>query len=367
MKARGILLWKNVTVGDETRRPERGSATRVRWGRHQAIPQPFHWAPHVARGHVRLHGKLHGEGGATLLSILNGLPQPEAGGSYDELYVHPLASIYQNDQSLADLFASNGASEICGPSALAEVLLYLKHNHLPQYPALFENELPAGYKNSDVVHKLFNLCGTNRDTGTNTIQLRACAAKAVDDATYPQAILYVQGAWSRDDGHGAPIAPLHLRQVSTTNYSDGSDPATADRAVVLLFGWYTRDTYQRVGGHFVALAGFDEHDSSAFYVTNPLIDYGEGMPFSKLILEPVSADAKGVPIPNMYQTEHLFGDSAGIVAVLENMTVVLPGLNAVNVVSTQPAQPPPSQVAPAVAIDPGAAPPAAAGSAPAPK
>ena len=103
-----------------------------------------------------------------------------------------------------------------------------------------------------------------------------------------------------------------------------TDTTGRDRAVTLLFGWYDKKTYQRNGGHFVALAGYDGKKKDVVYVTNPLIkDYPKDHVYSKVVLKPVKKQG-ALPADGMWQTDHLFGDATGIVAVLEDMVTVLP-------------------------------------------
>src|SRR5207237_4679699 len=95
----------------------------------------------------------------------------------DKPLVHKLRDLYQSDQQYADLFSSSGQSEICGPTAMSNLLLYLKAEHTPKFPRLFTHEgLPASPSDSQVVHKMFTLCHTNRDRGTNSVQLKGCSA-----------------------------------------------------------------------------------------------------------------------------------------------------------------------------------------------
>jgi hypothetical protein len=334
-KKRPVLRWREHTAGDETHRPKRGEVRLVHWGKRHNIPQPFHWAPRLKKGRG-------GDGEAA---------QPGAPAApVDSPKVRPVANVYQMDQKYADLFRSDGKSEICGPSAMADVLLYLKRAHKPPFPALLDKEgLPAGYGDNEIVHKLFQLCGTSRDSGTNSEQLRGCASKVIADSGYPTVDVRAPGVWSDDPALKRPPLPADLRTLLTSQWAPGQDASSSDRGVVLLFGWYKRaNGVRRNGGHFVALAGYDEKDPNAFYVSNPLIDYSkEAVPYSKIALEPAAADRSDVPAKGMWLTEQLSADSSGYVAVLENVVTVLPGLAPAAVATaSDPASATPASVTP---------------------
>jgi hypothetical protein len=248
------------------------------WGAHRAIYEPRHVAHDPATDHPA---------------------------------VHALRDLYQEDQTFANLFSSTGQSEICGPTSMSNVLLYLKHNHSPAFPKLF-NHVKDGGMARPVVEEMFRMCHTNRNTGTGSGDLKSCAAAALKMGGYEPQVLRDVGAFSDEAPLKRVVTPADLR-------------AEGDRATVLLFGWYHRGTYKRNGGHFVALAGHDEKQANVAYVTNPLIkNYPKDHVYSKVVLEEIKGKPGGVPLAGMWQTEHLFGDSAGVIAVLEDMVSVLP-------------------------------------------
>jgi hypothetical protein len=224
--------------------------------------------------------------------------------------VHKLRDLYQDDQVFAKMFSKSGQSEICGPTSLTNVMLYLKHDHSPKYPNLF-GHLPDTGEAKPVVEWMFNHCHTNRNTGTSSSQLVDCASSAMKQAGY-DATLHHSGAFAADASLRKPVGPAEIH-------------AQGHNAGVLLFGWYHRNTYKRDGGHFVALAGYDAKHPETVYVTNPLINnYPKDHVYSKVVLERVKGKHGDLPLDGMWQTEHLFGDNAGVIGVLEDLVSVLP-------------------------------------------
>jgi hypothetical protein len=251
-------------------------------------------------------------------------PRHVAPDATDQPVVHPLRDLYQEDQTFANLFSSSGQSEICGPTSLTNVLLYLRNAHAPTYPKLFGNT-PEGGEAKPIVESMFRLCHTDKSTGTSSAQLVSCASAAVKQAGYQVLILRDAGAWAQEASLKKAIGPSDLRAEAQNTWKQGEPADRADRATVLLFGWYDRSTYKRTGGHFVALAGYDAKHGETVYVTNPLINnYPKDRVYSKVVLEHIPQKKGDLPLPGMWQTEHLFGDTTGIIAVLEDAVSVLP-------------------------------------------
>ncbi len=242
----------------------------------------------------------------------------------DQPVVHPMRDLYQEDQTFANLFSTGGKSEICGPTAMTNVLLYLKDQHSPRFPRLF-GSMPEGGEAKPIVEKMFQLCHTNKNTGTSAGNLKSCAEQAIKEAGYQPLVLRHQGATAEDASLRKPIGPADLRAEAQTQWKPGESVDRSDRAAVLLFGWYHRGTYKRTGGHFVALAGYDAKHPTTVYVTNPLIkDYPRNHVYSKVVLEKVPRKTGDLRLDGMWQTEHLFGDNTNVIAVLEDMVSALP-------------------------------------------
>ncbi len=239
----------------------------------------------------------------------------------DHPVVHPFLDLYQEDRRFSDLFSSSGQSMICGPTALANVLIYLKANHNPKYTKILkdhENELRT---NEDYIRFLFDTCQTDKDDGTYIDDLEAGAKNAIVEGGYAVGNVFIIGVDGALDTTKRPVGPDDLRLFSS------STPDT-DRGVVLLFGWYRqeqengRKVYKRKGGHYVVLAGYDSAKPHTFYVTNPLVSYADlGQErYSKITLKRLSWNQ--TPINNVeYYTEDLVG---GHFAILEDILVVLP-------------------------------------------
>jgi len=243
----------------------------------------------------------------------------------DKPIVHPLRDLYQEDQHFSNLFGTGGKSEICGPTTMSNVLLYLKHQHTPAFGKLLGHIKDSDHNAHDAVEAMFKLCHTDKNTGTSAGQLKSCAETAFKQAGYASLILKDEGVFASEASLRHPLSPADLRAEAQSTWKPGAPPEHSDHGAVVMFGWYDRKTYKRNGGHFVALAGYDGKNPNVAYVTNPLINnYPKDHVYSKIILEKV-ADKKGdLGAAGMWQTEHLFGDNTNVIAVLEEMVSVLP-------------------------------------------
>jgi hypothetical protein len=209
----------------------------------------------------------------------------------DRPVVHPFLDLYQEDRRFSDLFSNSGKSMICGPTSLANVLIYLKYNHTPRYEKILKDHAPGFTNHEDWVRYLFNLCNTDRAEGTGIDDLENAAKEAIDEGGYLTGNIFIRGEYASIDNQRIAIGPQDLRTFSS------SSPDT-DRGVVLLFGWYSKvkedgvDKFKRNGGHYVVLAGYDQNNNHVFYVTNPLVDYSSVYPirYSKITLKRLPGD-----------------------------------------------------------------------------
>jgi hypothetical protein len=248
-------------------------------------------------------------------------PRHVAHDASDKPVVHAMRDLYQEDQSFANLFAADGSSEICGPTAMSNVLLYLKHEHGPTFPKLLGDMKDSDRDAHDVVEYMFRSCHTSKSAGTTSAQLQSCTRAELRISGYEPLVAQARGAWPEKKALG----PEDLRAESKSEWHAGDPVGKSDRGAILLFGWYDKKTYRREGGHFVVLAGYDADQTRVVYVTNPLIkDYPKDHVYSKVVLEPVAKKTGDLPVAGMWQTEHLFGEGSGEVAVLEDMVIVLP-------------------------------------------
>jgi hypothetical protein len=239
----------------------------------------------------------------------------------DKPVVHQAVDFYQDNQAYEDLFSKKGQSMLCGPASLANALVYLKHYRDPNFEKIAAKHADKLKKNGDYIPLLFKLCHTDRDDGTSTLELEVGARTLVAEGGYGVLKIQEQGAWAADKKLVKTLTPQALKELCLK----------PDKAVVLLFGWYGagRDknnklVYQRNGGHFVFLAGYDALQPEVFYVSNPLVDYSPLYPlrYSKLTLKRLAGNIEA-PEHMEWFTEDLVG---GNFAILENMLVVLPTL-----------------------------------------
>jgi hypothetical protein len=253
--------------------------------------------------------------------VAEALTAPVSGpppASIDEApVVIPLANLYQENACFAPLFGAGGESALCGPTSLANVLLYLRGAR-PGFPALF----PGAVSPTAAVDALFRLCGTDPGAGTTLAGLDAGAVASVVAGGYSAAGTRVRGVHAGDEAAREPLSGAELR----AGFDTGA-------VAVLLFGWYDVDwlpaertwAYRRVGGHYVALAGYDAADAAALYVADPLEDYGAAPCRTRIRLTAVP-DRPDVRAPQgiagLLETGELVG---GHRAVLEDALVIVVG------------------------------------------
>lgn len=253
----------------------------------------------------------------------------------DNAVIHPMINMYQADQRFADLFADNGSSQICGAAAMANAMVYLKFNHGPRFPNILQHSTNSASTNGDYVRVMFDLCETDRNNGTLVSDMRDCAAEGLQQGNYSTANTFIKGIHSDLSNQRRAPTTTDLRSMSASSWTPGAHVSTSDRAVVLLFGWYSVNynaasqtwDYTRNGGHYVTLAGYSRSNSNVFYVSNPLVDYnamGGSSRESRISFEAVPNQAN-VRTPggfqNLIQTRDLVG---GNLAVLEDMVITLP-------------------------------------------
>jgi hypothetical protein len=228
----------------------------------------------------------------------------------DHPVVMSLRDLYQSDKEFSKLFAANGKSEICGPTALSNALLYLKHDHKPPFPKLFGHVKDSDTNAHNVVEEMFKLCKTDKDKGSNATRMKDCAQEVLDKGGYKVAVLQLIES---DRRTGTPPTLEQVREAAKEKH-----------ATILTFAWFDKAKHTRTGGHWVALAGYDAKETNTIYVTNPLIkDYPKDHVYSKVVLSKVTKKDGDFNPNEQWETEHLFGGSKYI-AVLESMLTVLP-------------------------------------------
>jgi hypothetical protein len=239
----------------------------------------------------------------------------------DKPFVHQVLDFYQENKAYEDLFSKKGESMLCGPASLANALVYLKHYRNPKFEKIAAKHADTIKKNGDYIPLLFKICGTDPELGTTTAQLGFGAKALVAEGGYGVAEINEQGAWAGDKNLVKTVTPQALKELCLK----------PDKAVVLLFGWYgvekdenNKLVFQRNGGHFVFLAGYDGLNPEVFYVSNPLVDYSPLYPlrYSRVTLKKLAGNIEA-PEHMEWYTDDLVG---GNFAILENILVVLPKL-----------------------------------------
>lgn len=237
----------------------------------------------------------------------------------DRPVVHQAIDFYQDNKAYEDLFSKKGQSMLCGPASLANALVYLKHYRDPKFEKIAAKHAAELKKNGDYIPLLFKMCGTDPEEGTSTSQLEFGAKALIAEGGYGVMQISDQGAWAYDKKQVKTLTPHVLKDLCLK----------PDKAVVLDFGWYgagkdenNKLVYQRNGGHFVFLAGYDALHSDVFYVSNPLVDYSPLYPlrYSKITLKRLAGNIEA-PANMEWYTDDLVG---GNFAILEDMLVVLP-------------------------------------------
>lgn len=267
----------------------------------------------------------------------NVLPQVHVGLSTGDVPVaRTMYNIYQLDQRYADLFGDNGSSQLCGPAAMSNAMIYLKFHHTPRFPTILQSKTTNSSTLEDYVRTLFKMCNTDRNEGTRLFSLTDCAKASLADGGYETTNTFVRGMHSNFDSHRVAVTPNELVAVSQNTWEPGDSTFESDRAVILLFGWYKvifdgnlqKWRYEREGGHFVTLAGYDKNDATKAYVSNPLVNYdavAPGLPaMSKIRLEPVPVSTNVIPpgnTPGLWQTADIV---EGRASILEDMIVSVP-------------------------------------------
>lgn len=95
-------------------------------------------------------------------------------------------SVDQNHSALSDWFDEEEVSQLCGPTAIANMVIYQKMWGEKPAKGLL---LPNPYRNSYVhqVKTFASLCGTNRETGTKTQDMVTCLKTFYRESGYPEA------------------------------------------------------------------------------------------------------------------------------------------------------------------------------------
>lgn len=233
---------------------------------------------------------------------------------------------YQSSAELSDLFAPNGTSQLCWPTALAYTLESLR---VSSEPPLSKLQKPS-------VRELFAACDTDKKIGTTMPQGVTCADAKIAGAGY-QPNLKVTGVDAKWKKFGlypqtttateSVVTPTLLRKILT----DGS-------SAILFVGYYRFDrakgTWGRTRGHFVSITGFGyraEWDGEVIdlHVVNPGHDYRAESPDDPLApdvvrMSPLSGSAAKLPEVGYELKGPLFELGEDAVASVESVLEIQP-------------------------------------------
>ncbi|MFL5784562.1 MAG: hypothetical protein ACJ76H_08145 [Bacteriovoracaceae bacterium] len=173
--------------------------------------------------------------------------------NYDEsVNYQPGLDLYSEAGALTDLYGAHG-SQLCAPNALTHMFYYLKYAHEPKFSNLMsapdmDNDGTANTFR-DQIRYFFNLCSTDRETGTLYQTALECMKTYVVNSGYtPWA--WMIGAHSQDGNNTqTTVSPDVLRYYLANKIG-----------VVMMIGWYKPNAnggHDRTGGHFFNVYGYD--------------------------------------------------------------------------------------------------------------
>lgn len=168
--------------------------------------------------------------------------------AFDEsVNFQPGLNLYTEAAQLTDLYGTHG-SQLCAPNSFTHLSFYLRaHYKLAAAPDMDNDGTADTFK--DQIRYFFNLCSTDRETGTLYQTGLECLKTYITNSGYtPWA--YMIGSHSRD-GNGAltAVTPDILRYYLANGVG-----------VVMMIGWYKKTdqgAYERTGGHFFNIYGYD--------------------------------------------------------------------------------------------------------------
>lgn len=180
--------------------------------------------------------------------------------NYDESFnFQPGLNLYNEAAALTDLFGTKG-SQLCAPNSITHAVTFLRYARNPSFPNLMsvpdmDND---GYADSykDKIRYFFQVCQTDREVGTYYHQAITCMKDYVAQSGYTS-FTFMIGPHAKEAPIGYQIEDV--RRTITTNdlryYLSNQIP------VIMAIGWYkfnnATQTYERDGGHFFNLYGYD--------------------------------------------------------------------------------------------------------------
>lgn len=162
-----------------------------------------------------------------------------------------MPDIAQNNSRLP-----GGGSNYCGPCATSNGLVWLSENG---FPNLFDQSSQLA-----LVQELGGPSYMNTDagSGTGTASMLGGIKSYIEDRGYTIKRLHYQGMrW--DSSAPAGTTPFSRSKISDSWMMRGLE---GDAMVILGVGWYSKDgnVYEREGGHWVTMCGYDYLSRSVF-------------------------------------------------------------------------------------------------------
>ena len=187
-------------------------------------------------------------------------PKTDAEVFDESVIFSPNFAVNQNDPALSDLFTSAGVSNLCFPTSLAEVLIYLYGYHSPAYSNLRLAGLSQNRNGIDpnaLVRQLAGACRTDRTNGTDSLDAIRCAVQVLSESGYGIGNTQLISPFNVD-----ATLPIVHRDVTI---QDIRNSLKAGIPLLLEAGWFVFEpnsrTWQRNNGHYVSVFGYD-YDAS---------------------------------------------------------------------------------------------------------
>ncbi len=247
--------------------------------------------------------------------------------NFDEsINFQPGLDLYSEAATLTDLYGTKG-SQLCAPNALTHLTNFLKYAHNPAFekllsvPDVDQDGTANTYR--DQIRHFFNICGTDRETGTFYQSALECMKTFIVSSGYTP-WTYMIGAHSKDgESTLTAVTPDVLRYYLANQVG-----------VVMMIGWYQKNAsneYVRTAGHFFNLYGYDYDkawgsEKIVLKSVNSWINY-QGRARTQMF-DDISMEKIETGIPNIqYEIKGPGFDFTEYKAFVDDILVVLPVAN----------------------------------------
>lgn len=213
-------------------------------------------------------------------------------------------------------FAKAG-SQFCAPTAVSNSLMWLAENG-------YEDLRPAGGAKKAQIAMIKQLSGsdymkTNPSIGTDVAQVLAGVEAYVTEAGYSISELTYEG-WRPVPAESSSGKYPNLDDIKATVADDQS-------AAWLNVGWYVYDEeseeYERVGGHWVTVVGYDHDD---LLIHDPSPSAGSGFRTQRISLEELTEGRLTGNQRNLPRSAKGYYEVGGEMAVASGKTCILDGV-----------------------------------------